>query len=420
MQSRRPIMLALGLLPCAPAHAEVESESRGSLGLEARVFWPDDDPGTDVGNISAVARLQADLERQPVAARARGFARADPQDEARTLLVPEELWIQGEQGPLRVRFGFQMLNWTATEAFHPADVINSRILDGGFENPEKRGELIYSLRLDVHNGYVEVMAMPLFIPPVFPSERSPLDLAPPGARMDQSLVLQRDGLLSDRRFQPQWAALVSQTWGKADISVHVVWHIDRLLPFFVVDPDGAPRPVFQALTQVGGTYQHALGGDLLVKLESAYRRFEQPGTSMTPYGPVPERDHAIGALGFEYTWVTEGGAELHPLLEAQLFVPLVRDFERLYAPLFDHDVLVGFRFDGNDTQSRAITFTAIVDMVTPEQLVLAAIYSQRVGEQWSTKTGLRILRYPPDPDNPVFWENTNNAHHLFFELVRHV
>src|SRR5690606_19635521 len=89
-------------LCAAEAQAEIEVDSRGELGAESRVFWPDGASDTDPGNVAVVGRLQVDAEADAldeVSARLRAFTRMDAADEARRLIVPEELFISAELEP---------------------------------------------------------------------------------------------------------------------------------------------------------------------------------------------------------------------------------------------------------------------------------------------------------------------------------
>jgi len=408
------------LLTAEPLLAQDAVDSRGELGFESRVFYPDDDARTDVGNVAVAGRLQLDAENDAVAARGRMFSRLDPYDGGRTRIVPEDIWVQGELEPVRLRVGFQMLNWSATEAFHPADIINSRILDGSFENPEKLGEPMASLRVEIPLGNIELLAMPVFTAPVLPSGRSRLNVGGAGLTLGPALLLGRDGKIDDSRWQPQWAAQIQQGWGDADVSVHVVQHIDRSAPLVVFDPGSLQvRPVYQALTQVGGTYQQVFG-QLLVKVEAAYRRFDRSYLEASTYGPVPKRDHILAALGFEQAVEGVNGAELALLLEGQVLIPTVDDFPKLQKPLFEHDVLIGMRHAWNDEQSRSLLFTAILDVTDPQRLVIGPAYAQRLGESWGLTAGLRLLRYPPKNTNaPVLYENLHDAHQVYCDIKRY-
>ena len=356
------------------------------------------------------------------------FSRFDPRDRARSVFIAEELWLELKLPYMRLRAGYQMINWTATEAFHPADVINSRYFDSAIENPEKLGEPMVSLRAEIPHGSIDAMFMPVFIEPVFPTARTRQRFQPPGQMLAEPIVLDRDGdVVAQRvsfpayRFVPQGALRVQQTWGSADVAVHALAHIDRNYPFVMLRSGRRrPHPVFMPVLQTGGTYQQALGA-LLVKLEAAYRWYQLPSPGQAPFGqPIPNRDHFVGAAGLEYSLPHAAGSESTLLLEGQLFVPQNGDMPYYAKPLFQHDVLVGVRHAFNDEASRALTVVGIVDVVRPQEFFINAGYAQRLGETWSVQAGVRIVRVPPrDPAYPQGFEWLNNSHHVYANLYRH-
>jgi hypothetical protein len=420
------VPLATSVIVLAPhaARAELDIESKGELGTESRLFWPDDDARTDAGNVAMAGRLQVDAELENYAARARVFSRLDPYDQARTRVVPEELYVQAQAEPFRLRVGFQMLNWTATEAFHPADIINSRILDGSFENPEKIGEPIAALRLEIPMGNIELLVMPVFTAPVLPSSQSPLDLGgalpPPVVFNRNALIIDRHGKLTDERLQPQLGVQLQQTWGDADISLHVVQQIDRSQPLVQLDPNAFElRPIFQQLTQIGLTYQHVVDSTLL-KLEGAFRVFDQPDSGVTRLGPVPRRNHVLLAAGIEHATTLGEGSDTSFLIEGQVLVPVQDDYPEQLEPLFQHDVLIGMRHAFNDEQSTALLATVIVDVEHPDQIVAGASLNRRLGDEWGATLGARFMHIPPaDEDAPVLFENLHAQHQLYLDLKRY-
>jgi hypothetical protein len=416
---QRLLVCAFALGASAPALAQPEIDSRGELGLEGRVFYPDDTSRTDAGNVAATGRLQVDLDADALAAKARVFSRLDPYDQVRTRLVPEDVWLQAELEPMRLRVGYQMLNWSATEAFHPADVINSRMLDGNFQNPEKLGEPMAALRVDIPHGNIEAFFMPVFTAPVLPSSRARLNFAGAGTALGGARVLQRDGQVDVSRWQPQWAAQIQQTWGDADVALHVLQQIDRSAPLIMIAPDFTPHPVYQALTQLGMTYQHVLDRTLL-KLEAAYRRYDRSVPAPTPLFRAPKRDHVLAAIGVEQGLDAVNGAELSLLLEGQVLIPTVDKFPSTQKPLFEHDVLLGLRHAWNDEASSALLVTTIIDVKDPERLIFDASFNRRLGEVWGATLGLRLLRYPPkNRDAKVLYENLDDAHQLYTNVTRY-
>jgi len=429
MNHAKAVALAsvLTAVTTAPAAAdELEVSSQGEVGAEARIFLP----GTegDLGNVSGIARLYLELEYDDFELNLRGFGRHDGIDRKRSALFPEEAFLEYKNNPVRVRLGYQLLNWTATEAFHPADIINARYLDGNVQNPEKLGELMGAFRYKFLDGNVEAYVMPLFTSPVFPSEDSRFRFGPLGVALGETLVLDRDGTLEDDPWFLQWGARVQQSIFGADVSLHFIRHIDRSLPLVTLTDDGngglTPGLVFQALTQVGGTYQQ-VWGPIIVKVEAAYRDFENPTESereMLPPEPlfsVPDRDHTLVAVGLEYGLPHDDGESTF-LLEGQYAIGFPDEEE---APgqllLFGSDVLAGYRYAFNDVDDKTITASVIIDIEEPEQIFGNVAYQQRIGEEWRGELGFRLINFPAaDPNNPQGPENLDDANYFYTSLIR--
>jgi hypothetical protein len=412
--STRAALCAVALA-ASTASADLELKSKGELGLETRAFVNDGD-GDDY-NVAMVGRLTIDAKLKPFKAKIRGFARHEGIDRERSAFFPEEVWVEYKKNPLRIRVGFQMLNWTATEAFHPADIINSRYFDGNVQSPEKRGELMASVRYKFEGGNVEGYFMPLFSKPILPSSSSRFRFSPLGVKLGDTLVIDESGELTDDQWHPQWALRAQQTFGKIDVAVHAVQHIDRSLPLVLFNQQtGRPDIVFQHLTQVGGTYSQVFG-PVIAKLEVGYRRFTDfdgpPLTAMF----IPDRDHTLVAAGLEWGFGHDSGGESTLLLEGQSAFGL--DDEVAGLLLFQRDLLAGYRFDANDEVGTTFTGSVIVDAEDPEQFFANLEYGRRLGETWTIAAGLRLIRFPPeDPDNPVGPEFLDGANYVYSNLTR--
>lgn len=418
------VIAAVAAMAPGAGRAEVDVQSRGEIGGESRAFWPDSNAQSREWNTATVGRLYLDAGKDKVSARARVFSRLDTNDRERSVFIPEEAFAQLELRPVRLRAGFQMLNWTATEAFHPADVINSRYYDSAIENPEKLGEPMVSARVEIPRGNIEAFFMPFFVRPIFPTGRSRFNLGRPGQGFGEAVVLKRNGTVQEdpgaTSFMPQWAARVQQTFGQADLALHVLQQQDRTSPVVAFDPNiMKARPLFEPMTQVGGTLAQAAGAWVL-KLELAYRWYYRPENRATIYGPLPQRDHFVAAGGLEYNLPSESGGESTLLLEGQVFVPRQSNLPRELMPLFQHDVVAGWRYAFNDESSRSVIALIVVDVVRPQEFFFNLGYTQRIGETWGLNAGVRLVRVPPrNPAMPVLYENLNNAHQVNLNLLRY-
>ena len=436
---------ALWLLPATAAAEAVEPgaewSSRGELAFESRVFPEPElsytdprsgtlrplDPTTEDYGVGMAGTAELGVKSTHWRGKARAFGRADVVDTERSVLILEEGWaeLRGDWGRLRV--GADVVNWSATEAFHPADVINARNVDSNFERPEKLGEPMVALSINVGNGSLTGYGMPFYTESILPTPHSRLSFAPGLPERPGRLQLNSAGNLTSGDFGGQGALLASQTFGSADIAVHVIHHLDRTQPVYVPPalallgsvPYGAV--LYQTVTQSGLTYQQALGG-LLTKLEFAYRYFHRP----TDYharlvGALDERDHAQLALGFEYTVNHPAGLDSTFLLEGQSYLGPQDYQQRRALGLFQNDVLLGYRLAFNDIHNRSLMLLAIGDVENPGELVASLSYAQRLSDVWGISGSARLLHAPsPDPTRmPTGLEALRRADQLNLSLTRY-
>lgn len=94
-------------------------KSKGEVTLESRQFTDDDLEHTQDYNLGLFVRIETRYRKGPFRLQVRAFGRVDHEDSTRDLTALEEAWAGYRKGPWDLRLGFQMWNWTATEAFHP-------------------------------------------------------------------------------------------------------------------------------------------------------------------------------------------------------------------------------------------------------------------------------------------------------------
>jgi hypothetical protein len=373
-------------------------DSRGEIAIETRGFLDDEIMETQDYNIGTLARLEVQHTYGKLSERVRLFTRLDVNDELRTTFIVEEAWVQYKSGNLRLRLGVDIVNWTATEAFHPVDIINARNLDGDLENFEKVGEPMAQLQLSLFSDTsVEVLLMPAYMKPRLPSSRTRQSLVPRGLSFNDRILVDRSGKLTDDDFGPQAALRLRTQLGGADVSVHFVEHMDRSQPAFLFDPAiNAVRPVFMTVRHLGGTYQHPIDA-LLVKIEAAYRWFEVPSPEtirdagyVTLNDDFGHRDHAAVAVGLEYGIVHESGPESTLIVEGQV-VSGRNDATRVQLNSFQQDILLGYRLALSDENSTELLVTGIADISGRGELMLSATYGQRIGDVWGLKIGARLF-----------------------------
>jgi len=414
------------------ARGEWSAESRGELGMESRVFQRDDDAGTKDENVAAAGRMQVDARNGDFRLRFRGFVRHDQTDRGRSAAFPEEAWAQWKGERFSLTVGWDMVTWTATEAFHPADVVNARYFDSNVENFEKIGEPLAQLRMKLGQGNISAYLMPYFTAPIFPSARSRLSFLPTGTTLGEARWLTRDGDVTSDRLGAQWAVNLQQTIGDADVSLHVLQNQDRYNPVVGLDPAKFElHPLFKPVTQIGGTYQQVIEG-LIVKAEFAYRIYDRSvakpsGTfvALDPRQLTENRDHGTAALGLEYSVSHDIGWESTFILEGQSVFAEGKGWNgndriRHELNIFQRDLMGGLRLAFQDAADSSLLLFAVVDLEDAEQMFANLGYNRRLGEEWSLKAGLRFFNLPPkNPDMPIGFERWHKANQLTLTLMRH-
>jgi hypothetical protein len=391
------LLVAVGL--CARAGgAAADSLNRGSVSLEGRAFQPDDVPETEDYGVALTTRLELASDPWPhVSFVLSGLARLDAVDGTRNIVTPEDLYGAFSAGRFTLRVGFEVLNWSATEAFHPADIMNSRNFDSDAESPEKIGEPMVETRFRLGDGAITVFFMPARIAPKLPGERSrlsPLSANAAGLALGEALWVERDGTLSDSPISPQGAIYVSQTFGKVDVAVHVVDHNDRTHPTFTLDTtNGLARPTYHTVTQTGLSYTQVIGSFIL-KLEGAARFFREPGEDIETVELMEvegQSDHGQAAAGVEYGWTTESGRDVSIVLEGQAIVHDDREVAR-QLDVLQGDVLIVYRYAFNDLRGRELRLGLLTDVERPSEYVASARWAQSMTDVWSIVAVARSAR----------------------------
>lgn len=382
-----PTSDALSASPLPDAAAVQAVVTTGEVAFEARAFEDDDDPSTRDFGIGLFSRLELKAEHGAWSFVARGYARADARDEGRSLAVLERLFVGARWSWLELRAGVDLFDWSATEAFHPADILNARNLDGEFERYEKVGEPMASLGLRWDTGNVTAYYLPYRTFPILPSRRSRLDPFPREAAIGPYRVLGRDGELSDDRFAPQGALRLVQKLGATDLSLHLVHHMDRSQLEILVDPESFELdPLLRHVTQAGGTLQTVLE-PFIFKLEVAYRKFAEPEAD-SPLAGLPDRDHLALAAGADYGWLW-GDAESTLILEYQQLL-LTSEARRRELSPFPHDVLLGYRLALSDPDDTVFNASVIADTHHVEQMFFNVSAERRLFGQLRASVALRF------------------------------
>lgn len=420
----RPLALAAWLVCLGGGAAGAETLSwfeswslKGEIGTEVRVFENDHDPETEDHALALTGQLELDRRQGAFRQRARLFARTDLVDSERDLVIVEEAWVEYRQPRFQLRLGVELFNWSATEAFHPADVLNSRNLDSDPENFEKIGEPIAGLYLPVPHGELSLFYLPMRIEPELPSSRSRLNPAPSGWRFEEPIWGDWDGSADRGDFAEQWGVRWLQSRGPVDFDFHYLRHNDRRQPVFIPSAERKTlQPVYLPVEQIGGTLQAVVARSLL-KLEWAHRDFTALESALVPSGSIDQPDHWQVAWGFEYGYSYVGGGTSTWILEGQL-ISGVSEVERANLDLFQKDLLVGYRHDFNDMMGRRLDASLIFDLERGGETLFSLTFAQRFSDTWSARVGMRLIDAPAGTGVPIGLQRLDGDNELRLGVVR--
>lgn len=383
------IFLGLSNHPTS-VYAKSKWKSKGQVTLESRIFSDDNNPLTVDRGLGMLGRVELSHRHRPFKEKARVYGRLDALDFNRTIYLVEELWAEVKWGDLDIRIGADLLNWTATEAFHPADIINARNLDSDFESYEKLGEPMIALSYDIGVGSLSLYFFPYYTESLLPAQSSRLSFIPPEVPVGSMLRMDAHGHLNDTEFGPQGALRFTQSFQGIDLGLHIVHHMDRSQPEVLIDIEQqVGRPLFRTVTQIGGTYQQVIDA-VILKVEAGYRTFARPENNITPFGPVQERDHLQVAVGIEYGWLIDNTVDLVLIAECQSYFLVDKEIRQSLG-VFQRDALLGSRISLNDINNTELLFTGIIDLEDPEQLLINATVSRRFLSAWSLSAAFRMV-----------------------------
>lgn len=420
----------LAILFVFSINLQAEFKGQGEVSLELRQFEDDSVPNTIDKGMSVFTRVETYYEDQGSIANFRFMSRTDREDKNRNFVIFEEVNLGtylDEEETLKVLAGYKIFNWTALEAFHPVDVINSRNYDSDLEKTEKKGELTLEVQKLLDSGEISFYFFPRFEKPIFPNSRSRLGA---GVNINDP-VLFVNGQRKEA-WVPQFGTRLSMTLDGMDLSAHALYHVDRAQPLIGTDeytkigslylPNDAtafannPTPFYSMVTQVGGTITTSYEG-VLFKVESAYRVFDKKKNVLTSNGLRRASDHTEVALGLEYTVSHESGHETTLLFEQTGIYGVELDVRSELSP-FQRDVLIGFRHAFNDPMGSELYATAIIDIERDSEKLFNLSFTRRLTDNWKYKAGVRVFDAPVKKTLPEGLELYNKDNNIYFNLSR--
>lgn len=399
------------------ADSDIQFKDKGELTFETLFFENDKSDTTNDQNYSLKLRYELKAKKQNWLTKARGFIRQDVHDQNRDIAIPEEIWLSYEKHRFNFKYGYQIINWSATEAFHPVDNINSRNFDSEAQNAEKIGELMGSIKYTYGNGSLNFLHMPLFTAPNFAPPSSRLGFSGNQANLPDPVWV-KDGKIQSQRQASQYGVFLSHNFDNSDLVLSYLESIDRNRPGFTLLTTNQVTPLFFEIKQYGLTYQYVLDAYLL-KLEAAYLDFKDTRLEQTNFYLSTPKDHLEIAPGLEWTQPLAKGSELTYLIEYQRYFDTDKKHDDFY--FFQNDLLLGTRYALNDDIGQEILFNVILDLAGRKEFFYNLDYARRIGNFWQWKLGLRIIDATMEENktNAVGLEQIRRTDRIYSNLTRY-
>jgi len=421
-----------------------EVSSFGELALESRVFKDDNNSDTQDWGLGAYSQLEVNYQSGAYSHVFRGTARVDRKDQGRNFVTFEDAYLSARiGGGIKLLAGYKIFNWSATEAFHSADQLNSRNYDGELENLEKKGELTVEAEFPVHRGTFSLYYFPRFEDPQLPSSRSRIG----GAGIDLGGPSVVDGMdaNSNERWVDQFGLRTVQYLDWGDLSAYALKHVNRNYPLIgthqygdqdlgfpfgsVFLPfDETPTTYYLPGWQYGATAQILTDSGVL-KFEGAYYKFDEhkPIFDLALYDKnsqaakedlLQERDeHGEVVIGYEHQLFHDNGTQSTLLFEAVTLLGLNKE-ERAATSIFQRDVFLGYRFAFNDTMGKELLFSMIADIERSQEFLYNLSYTQRLSNSWKIETSFRVYDAAQKGEFPQGLETLDEASGINLTLTR--
>ncbi len=373
-----------------PIIALANNSFKGEVNFELRQFKDDNNSyTTDYG--SAIApRIEAYFEKKKWISKLKLSSRTDYSDHDRDILIPEDIYTGYDGERWLIIGGFQTLNWSSTEAFHPADVINPRNFDSNLENADKIGELMLQTTYYLNNGSLNFYLLPHIQDPNLPKSENRLSFFSPGQKINDPIHLDKDGKQMNDKWNLGWATRVEHSFDGIDFSLYAIKHQDRYNPIVTTATNGSIQLYTLPIFQYGLTYQQAIDA-FVFKLETASIDYDNSG-DFVALG-FEKLDHHQIAFGLDYGFSHKNGSDSTFIFEG-MSIPNVSKENRANLSIFQRDALIGYRFALNDVLSKELFISFIFDMERSHEYLFSTTYSQRITDTWSLKTGFRYIDAP--------------------------
>lgn len=310
------------------------------------------------------------------------------------LIDLNEAYISYEYSNLIVTAGYQLFNWSDLESFHPADIVNSRIIDSDVEAIKKRGELALSFSYLSEIGILKLYFMPKVIKNYFPDSRSRVA---DGSRPVSAAIVKKSSVSSDFN-QAQYGIGFENTYDDLELKFNLLKAVNRSFvtlgyDTWVNSPGVRLVPTSDLTAYYSDSFNLTFSGTYFYDVHTL--KFEYIFSSaynkdlalLTAQGIVRNIDRSVAALGYEYQFNHSNGSDSMVFLEYQFALKgSKRAKEELY--VFQNDLFIGHRLMLNDAYASEV-FSGVFFDPSRSELLYLINFSKRFNNNWKYKIGYR-------------------------------
>ena len=391
-------------------------ETQGQLQLRNSIFENDHIEETADNEFGMMAQFQGNTNKGEFTFFLGGKGYYETSDHDRNYLQLEDTYFQYNRTSFRVTVGTKIYNWSATEFFHPADVINSRSINSRVDKREKFGQPVVQADYFLDEGEISLYLFPYFIKPLLPGNKSRVRLS---TNLGEERWVDHHGDQTENKFILMPGLGINQTLGDADLRIYFLRHLDRETPVVAFEPSKLEfYPLYLMTNHLGVTYQHILPYDLIFKLEHASKFFEKTSYLVGPMSESSPKDYQMTSLSLETGISFGNGADSTFMLEGQ-FISGVDKNTRKSLSIFQRDIMFGHRLAFNNINSSELFAGLFWDLEVRNEYIFTMSYKQRIKDSWNIESGLLLLKASSDPDSANSFRLIENSDHFYLTLIRH-
>jgi len=296
--------------------------------------------------------------------------------------------------------GYQVFTWSKMEAFHPANIVNSRYFDGELEDFDKKGELTLSYSVKSVLGDLKLFYFPLFEKSFYPNKSTRIT---EGIRPEKTYHFEDAGLVETKEFA-QFGISLQKQLGDFDFHLFALNHIDRNRPIFgyhqyTINPSLGAIPQGSLAAYYGEVLDYGMASTLFIedstfKLEFLGSKFNKTEEFIvTTGGCTGFKNQKTIALGHEYSTTWDNGWDSTFFTEYQAVFADDSKVKRESLSVFQNDIFIGHRLSLNDAYGKEFRFGFFYDLQRKNESLIFLTYEQRLSDFWKFKTGLRVFSH---------------------------